>query len=311
MSGPTRSPAARDPAPVPPVLVLGLAVVAFSWAAPLVRFTTAPASAIALWRLVLATAVLVLLLSVRSGGWRPLLRLPRRDLALGLLAGVLLALHFWSWIASIQYTSVASSVLLVSTQPLFVALLSGLLLGERPAPREWAGILVAAAGAGWIGWSDATGVGGMALRGDLLAVLGALLAALYFIVGRSVRRRLDLVSWVTLVYGAAALVLVVVVSLQPDVSLVRGYSRTDWLVFVGLAAGPMLVGHTGVNYALRYVRAYLANLAVLGEPVGATLIAWVLPAIAERPSGATLGGGALILAGVALATLRGPSGRAR
>lgn len=306
MTPPPSPSAPPSRAPVPPALVLGLAVVAFSWAAPLVRFTEAPASAIALWRLVLAVGVLAAWLSVRPDRWRPLLRLPRRDVALGVLAGVFLALHFWSWIASIQYTSIASSVLLVSTQPLFVALLSAFLLGERPGGREWAGILVAATGAGWIGWSDAIG-GGMALRGDLLAVLGALLAALYFIVGRSVRPRLDLASWVTLVYGAAALVLLVVVSLQPEVALVRGYGRTDWLVFAGLAAGPMLVGHSGVNYALRYVRAYLANLAVLGEPVGATLIAWLLPAIAERPSPATLGGGALILAGVALATLRRPA----
>lgn len=295
------------PAPVPPALVLGLSVVAFSWAAPLVRFTEAPASAIALWRLVLATVVLAAFLTLRPGGWGAIRRLPLRDLGLGLLAGVLLALHFWSWIASIQYTSIASSVLLVSTQPLFVALLSAGLLRERPDGREWAGILVAALGAGWIGWSDAQG-GGMALRGDLLAVLGALLAALYFVVGRSVRPRLDLASWVTLVYGAAALVLLVIVTAQPQVSLVRGYSSTDWAVFAALAAGPMLVGHTGVNYALRYVRAYLANLAVLGEPVGATLIAWILPAIAERPNPATLVGGALILLGVALATVR-PSRR--
>lgn len=256
---------------------------------------------ISLWRLVIAVAVLAGFLTVKRGGWAPLRALPLRDLALGGGAGVLLALHFWSWIASIQYTSVASSVLLVSTQPLFVAVLSGILLGERPRPLEWVGLGVAAAGAGWIGWSDMAH-GSLALAGDLLALLAALLAALYFIVGRALRPRVDLASYVTLVYGAAAGVLLVVVVAQPDVSLARGYSANDWWVFVALALGPMLIGHSGVNYALRYVRAYLANLAVLGEPVGATLIAWLLPAIAEQPSAATLGGGVLILAGVVLAT---------
>jgi drug/metabolite transporter (DMT)-like permease len=91
-----------------------------------------------------------------------------------------------------------------------------------------------------------------------------------------------------------------------------GHDGTDWLVFIALAAGPMMLGHTGVNYALRYVRAYVANLAVLGEPIGATLIAWLLPAIAEVPGPQTLVGGALILGGIGLTVLRpGPQVGAR
>jgi drug/metabolite transporter (DMT)-like permease len=296
--------AGRNPAPpVPPALALAVAVVAFSWAGPLVRFTEAPALAVSFWRLALALVVIGSILGLRKEGWAPLRRLGRRDLGLALGAGILLALHFWSWIASIQYTSIASSVVLVSTQPLFVALLSVFLLREHPVRREWVGMGVAVLGAGWIGWGDFQ-VGGTALFGDALALGAALLAAAYYIVGRSLRARIDLWSYVFVVYGAAALVLLLLVLLLPGVPLVEGYGRGDWLVFAALALGPMLLGHTGVNYALRYVRAYLANLAVLGEPVGATLIAWLLPAIAERPSLPTLVGGGLILLGIGIAVGR-------
>jgi drug/metabolite transporter (DMT)-like permease len=296
---PPSSPA-QDAPPVPPVLALVVAVAAFSWAGPLVRFTEAPALAISLWRLLVAVGVIVLLVTFRREGWRPLAVLSTRDWIMGASAGVLLALHFWSWIASVQYTSIASSVILVSTQPLFVALLSALFLRERPRAVEWAGLTLAVAGAGWIGWGDAA-AGGTALFGDALALGAALLAAAYYIVGRSIRQRVDLWSYVLVVYGSASLVLLIAVGARPDVALVEGYGRGDWAVFVALALGPMLLGHTGVNYAIRYLRAYLANLAVLGEPLGATLIAWLLPAIAERPSGTTLAGGALILLGIAVA----------
>ncbi len=292
-----------DPPPIPPALALGVAVLAFSWAGPLVRFTEAPALAIALWRLLFSVAFLALVVSWRREGWRPLAALSGRDWLLAGGAGVLLALHFWSWIASIEFTTVASSVILVSTQPLFVALLSALLLREHPTRGEWVGLGVAVAGAAWIGWGDLAH-GRSAILGDAMALGAALLAAGYYIVGRALRRKMDLWSYVTVVYGAAALTLLLLVGGHPGVSLVSGYETTDWLVFLALAAGPMMLGHTGVNYALRYVRAYLANLATLGEPIGATLIAWLLPAIAETPDLSTLVGGGLILLGVAIA-LRG------
>jgi drug/metabolite transporter (DMT)-like permease len=293
-------PPGRETPPLPPALVLGAAVVAFSWAGPLIRFTDAAAVAVAAWRLLLSVAFLAAVVTFRRDGWAPLARLQRREWGLAVGAGVLLALHFWSWIASIQFTTVASSVVLVSTQPLFVALLSVLYLREHPRRGEWVGMGIAVAGAAWIGWGDMA-LGPAALLGDGLALGAAFLAAAYYVVGRSLRRKVDLWSYVTVVYGAAAVTLTLAVLATPGVPLVRGYGTGDWLVFLALAAGPMMIGHTGVNYALRYVRAYLANLAVLGEPVGATLIAWLLPAIAETPSVSTLVGGALILLGVGVA----------
>jgi drug/metabolite transporter (DMT)-like permease len=286
--------------PLPPGLALAGAVTAISLAGPLVRFSGAPALAIATWRLLFSVGVVGLFLILR-GSFLAGARMAARDWALGALAGVLLAGHFWAWVASIQFTTIANSAVLVSMQPLFVAGLSVAFLGERPARRQWVGILIAISGATVIGFG-AVGLGGRALLGDALALLAGVMAAGYFTIGRNLRKKLDLWAYTGLVYGVTAGVLLVAVVFSPDVPL-TGYPRQDWLVFLGLAAGPMMLGHTGINYALRYLPAYVANLASLGEPVGATLIAWVLPAIHEVPSPQTLLGGGLILFGIALGTL--------
>jgi drug/metabolite transporter (DMT)-like permease len=285
---------------VPPGLALFGAVTAVSLAGPLVRFSGAPALAIAGWRLLFSVAFIALVLVFRRSFLKGA-RINRRDWFLGIAAGLLLAGHFWAWVASIQFTSIANSAVLVSTQPLFVAGLSVAFLGERPTRRQWAGILVAILGAVVIGYG-AFGLGGKALLGDALALSAGVMAAGYFSIGRSLRQKLDLWAYIGIVYGAAAVLLLVAVLASPGVPL-TGYPAQDWWVFLALAAGPMMLGHTGINYALRYFPAYMANLASLGEPVGATLIAWVLPAIAEVPPPQTLLGGFLILVGIALGTL--------
>jgi drug/metabolite transporter (DMT)-like permease len=300
---PSRRPSVLEAHPRPPLspaLVLVVAVLAISWAGPLVRFTEAPAGVVAAWRLVLSTLFLAIVVTFRPDGWAPIRRLSGREWAFALGAGVFLALHFWSWIASLQYTTVASSAVLVSTLPLFVAVLSAGLLREAPRRGEWVGLSVAVMGAAWIGWGDFA-LGGDALFGDALALLAAVFSAVYFVLGRGLRQTIDLWSYVGVVYGAAALTLVLVVGIRPDLSLLGGVGPQDFWVFLALAAGPMMLGHTGVNYALRYVRAYRANLALLGEPIGATLIAWWLPSISETPASGTLVGGALILVGVSVA----------
>lgn len=288
-----------------PGLALSGAVVAVSFAGPLVRFSGADALVISAWRLLFSTAFIGLVLLARghlTGG----LRLKGREWLLGMGAGVLLAGHFWAWVASIQLTTIASSAVLVSTQPLFVAGLSVVFLREAPSVRQWVGIVVAVVGAGIIGWGDFS-LGGAALLGDFLALSAGMMSAGYFTIGRSLRRRLDLWAYTGLVYGAAAAVLALAVVAGPSVSL-TGHTLQDWMVFLALAAVPMMLGHTGINYALRYLPAYVANLASLGEPVGATLIAWLLPAIREVPPPQTLLGGVLVLLGIALGTLF-PGGR--
>lgn len=277
----------------PPALTLFVAVLAMSWAGPLVRFTGAPALAVSAWRLAFSVGIIAVVLAVRGGAsWR----LGRRDRLLAVLAGVLLAAHFWSWIASIDMTTVASSVVLVSTQPVFVAIFSTVFLAERPTRTQVAGILVAVLGAAVIGWGD-FGSGRRALLGDALAVAGAVFASGYYVIGRRLRQSLDLWSYIAVVYGIAAALLMLALLGHPAAA-VFGYGRGDWLVFVLLAIGPMMLGHTGVNYALRYIPAYIANLVLLGEPLGAALIAYAVPAIGEVPSGQTIVGGCMILVGI-------------
>lgn len=285
---------------IPPAGALLVAVAAISWAGPLVRLAGAPALAVAAWRLLFSTGFVALLLVARRSFLRGA-RLTGREWALAVASGLFLAGHFWIWFASVRLTTVASAVVLVSTHPFWIAGLSVLFLGERPTAREWLGIGIAVAGTALVGWGD-FGLGAGALLGDILALVAALLVAGYYTIGRRLRQKLDLWAYVGLVYGVAAVALAALAALSPGVAL-TGYPARDWLVFVALAAGPMMLGHTGVNYAIRYMPAYTANLVILGEAVGATIIAWLLPAIAEVPPVRALVGGAAVLVGIAVGTL--------
>jgi len=210
-------------------------------------------------------------------------------------SGLLLAAHFWSWIASLRFTTVASSVVRVSLKPIFVWALAAVWLHEHPSRREGWGIAVAVVGATLIGIGDARLSLG-ALGGDLLALAGALTAAGYYVIGRRVRATVGVWTYATVVYAVAAVTLAAV-GLLRHVPLI-GFAGRDWAVFGALAAGPMLVGHTGMNYALKHYRATTVNVAALGEPVGATLIAWL--ALHEVPGGLALVGAAVVLMGIGL-----------
>lgn len=291
-----------------PLLVLAGSLVGISLAAPLIRLSEAHPITIATWRLALAL-VPIAWLAWRSGSLRAYRTLARRHVLSALGAGVLLALHFWSWNASLRYTSVAASVTLVNLQPVIIAAVSTRLLGEPPSRRQWAGILIAMLGAIAVAWVDVpAGEGGgagstnRALLGDALAVLGALTAAGYYLLGRTVRQVLDTWGYVLLAYGAALVTLLLLAA--PAGATLWPQPPQEWAVFAGLALGPMLLGHTGMNYALGRLPAYLVNLTVLGEPVGATLLAAVLPFIGEVPSVGTLLGGGVVLLGVVIAARR-------
>lgn len=264
---------------------------------PLVRFSDSPALAIGVWRLVIAVALIGVLRAL-SGGTRP----HGREWRAAIVAGIFLAAHFWAWIASVEYTSVASSVALVCMQPVFVAILSATVLHEHPSRAQWTGIVVAVVGAFVIAWGD-WGRGREALIGDALALLGAMLVSVYYIIGRRLRQRLDLWTYTGVVYGVAALVLMVA-ALASGVELVH-HPGKEWLIFLGLALLPTMLGHTGANYALAHYPAYKVNLVILGEPVIASLLAWGLPGIREVPPLQTVAGGALILGGIALGMMRG------
>jgi drug/metabolite transporter (DMT)-like permease len=288
-----------------PAVVLVLSLLGISFAAPLVRLSTAHPVAIATWRLGFSLLIVGALLAI-SGQWRQLRRLGARDVAVASAAGLMLALHFWSWNTSVNLTTVAASVVLVNLQPVFVALLSAWWLSEPPGRRQWLGIAAALAGAGVVaseGFMDVVvATGHRPMLGNLLAVAGAVTAAIYYVIGRGLRKTIDLWAYVAVVYGACFIALLVI-ALVLHVPLTPQPPR-ELAIFAGLAIGPMLMGHTGMNYALRYLPAYVVNLTVLGEPIGATLLAALIPGIAEVPTLVTLIGGALILGGVILASRR-------
>jgi drug/metabolite transporter (DMT)-like permease len=276
-----------------PLVVLILAVLATTYAGPIVRLAAAPALAIAFWRLTLVLPV--------TGGLatRERSALRRSEVLLMVASGVLLAAHFWSWIASLRFTTVASSVVLVSLKPVFVWGLAAVWLHEHPSRREGWGIGIAVLGAILIGVGDARLSLG-ALGGDMLALAGALTAAGYYVIGRRVRATVGVWTYATIVYAVAALALLAV-AFARAVPLV-GFAGRDWAVFGALAAGPMLVGHTGMNYALKHYRATTVNVAALGEPVGAGVIAWL--GLHESPPALALLGGAIVVAGIGV-TLTG------
>ena len=259
-----------------PFLVLGVGVVVVSFAAILVRFAQAEAAsslAIAAVRLTVAAIVLAPFAWLRAGG--EMLRLPRRELGLCILSGALLAAHFWAWITSLEHTSVASSTALVTTNPLWVALVSAIVLRERPGGAAIAGIGLTLAGSALVFAADASrapGPGAAPMLGNVLALVGAMSASGYLLVGRALRARISLTAYIWLAYSAAALLLVAA-AMATGLSL-RSLPGTAWLFMVALALGPQLIGHTTFNWALRRLTATFVAIAILGEPVGAALLAY-------------------------------------
>ncbi len=276
--------------PVRVFLVMGVAVLAVSAAAPLVRLAEGVHPvAVGLWRTL--GVGLLLLPAVRP--------ISRRDALWTLLAGAFLALHFWAGFASLAHTTVMRSTLLVTLNPVWTALVEWLGWKEPPHRAWWLGLSVAVPGVLLLaGGGDA---GGATLLGDGLALLGGVFGSLYLLVGRQVRQRVGIASYAGLVSLAAALVLLpLALWLQAPL---WGYSGSAWLALLGLTLGPQLLGHNGFMYSLKYVKASVTSVFILLEPVGAALLAVVL--FAEVPGVLEIAGGALVLLGVALATRTG------
>lgn len=296
--------------PVPPLAGLAFGVLITSTAAILIRLAQASAPSLLIAAGRMGVASLILLAPAVLRHRRAWARLTRPQLIEALLAGALLAVHFATWITSLELTSVASSVVLVSTAPLFVALLSRPVLREAVPRPVWLGVALATAGGVAVAVLDAcagAGAGCMAgsllpsgeaaLRGDALALIGGAAAAGYFLIGRRLRAQLPLLVYITATYSAAAVLLAVTAlaaGLRP-----LGLPAQAWLIIALLALGPQVLGHSSLNWALRYVPAAVVSLALLGEPIGSTLLAALL--FREVPGPAALLAMALILAGIALA----------
>lgn len=270
-------------------------MLAVSSAAILIRLADAPAIAVSFWRCALGALVLLPFALARRES------LPRgRALYTGIISGMALGAHFGFWISSLDYTSVAASVVLVSTQPVFVAILAYVLFGERTSPVSFAGILVAVAGTSVIAADDS--VGSAALLGNLLALMGAVTVAVYVLIGRSARTsgRVGALPYSIVVYSSAAATLLAA-GLVSGVQM-WGYGAQTWFWLWAITLGPQLLGHTVFNWALGYVDASVVSGTILAEPVVSALLAWLI--LSERPGLLTIGGGAVVLAGLFL-LLRG------
>lgn len=234
-----------------------------------------------------------------------LARLTRRQIGMALAAGFFLALHFATWISSLEYTSVASSTALVTTNPLWIGLVSFLVFRETPTRMMIGGIALSFAGSLFIFWSDSrnAAAGADPLFGNMLALVGSWCFSAYLIIGRRLRAGLGLPAYVWLAYGAAALLLFAA-SGAGGVALFT-LSDTAWLVLLATALGPQLLGHTTYNWSLRYVSATLVAVVTLGEPVVSALLAFIL--FGEGFAPLQFVGFSLLLAGIYLAA-RGERG---
>jgi drug/metabolite transporter (DMT)-like permease len=274
-------------------LVLALGVVSVAFAAIFIRLAEAPSIVTAAYRLCIAALVITPFAITRAG--KELRQLNRNQILLAICSGAFLALHFALWITSLKYTSVTSSVVLVAISPIFVAVASYLLFKEKINGRVITGIAVCVIGTvviGLTGWQS----GGTSLKGDILAFLGAMAVTGYLLIGRKLRQKMGLLSYIFLTYTTAAVILLAAALIMGE-SLV-GYSRKTYLMFVLLALVPQLIGHSSLNWALRFVSATMVTIAVLGEPVGASILSIFI--LKEVPSIYEIIGGVLILGGIAL-----------
>jgi len=290
-------------------IVLAGAVAVVSTASILIRLAQAEGASsltIAAVRLGLAAAILAPFAWLKAG--REIMLLGRRELGLCLLSGMFLAMHFWTWISSLEYTSVASSAALVTTNPLWVGLASAVLLRERPAPVALAGISLTVAGSVLIFAADSGGSEGAAtnpLLGNALALIGAISASGYLLVGRALRTRISLTAYVWLAYTVAAMLLGV--ALAAGGTSLSALPAPAWGLMLLLAIGPQLFGHTAFNWAVRRLTATFVAIAILGEPVGAALLAWFF--FEEGFTTLQLAGFVILLAGIFVAA-RGEKSRA-
>ena len=288
------------------LLVLLAGVLAVSTASIFIRYAQPAAASltIAAGRLVFATLALAPFALTRHRA--ELARLTARQLRLAALAGLFLAAHFALWIASLERTTVASSVVLVTTTPLWVGLLSPLFLREPLTRRLALGIALALTGGIIVGLGAAGGADAAAgaapskaLLGDLMALSGAWMMAGYLMVGRRLRAGLTLVPYVFVVFGMAAVLLTV--AMAATGRSLFGLAPATYLWLVLLALVPQLLGHSSFNWALRYLPASFVAIALLGEPVGSSALAFGL--LHETPTPLELGGAVLILAGISVAAL--------
>ncbi len=292
------------------VMIFGILTI--STGSIMVRYAQsyAPSLVVAALRLFLATLVLTPFALSRHRS--ELAALSRGELALAGLSGFFLALHFAFWIISLEYTNVASSVVLATSTPLYVALFAPFTIKERVSRIILLGVALALVGGVVVGLSDACSINqaglqcpelgqffrGKAIIGDILATMAAVVAAAYVLIGRRLRAKLSLIGYISLVYGVSAIVLLVVMFASGNSPF--GFPPMAYFWFLMLALVPQLLGHSSFNWALGYASAALVSVALLVEPIGATLLAYIF--LGETPTMLKIFGAILVLIGVYIAS---------
>jgi len=298
--------------PAAPYLIIPIGIAAVSTASIFIRFAQNYTSSITIAAFRMGIAALLLLPYTLIKHKNELRTLSRKDFGFALLAGLLLAVHFGTWITSLEYTSVVSSVVLVTTTPLWVSLMAPVFLREKTPGIAVLGMFIALVGGAIVAGSDVCSwlPGGIScdfengfsgsknLLGDLLAVIGAISAAIYIMIGRHLRRKISLTPYIFLVFSTSALFLVIAMFITVGVPPIYPSRVYGWLILLALV--PQLLGHSIFNWSLKYLPAGYVSINLLGEPIGSSILAYIF--LNEMPPAVKIIGAILILAGIGLAS---------
>jgi drug/metabolite transporter (DMT)-like permease len=295
-----------------PIIVISLGIIAVSTSSIFIRFAQGAASSLVIsaYRLGLATIILI---PISAGSGKLNIRaMDKKQIGLVVLSGVFLAFHFATWITSLAYTSVASSIVLVDTSPLWVTILAALILRERITSLAMIGLALTLIGSVIIGMSDLCHLINGSIScpsipnmldtknfiGDLLALAGAFFASGYLLIGRVMRPKMTLNSYIFFVYGVAAIVLWGMVGFTHQT--ISGFPPVIYIWLIALAVIPQLIGHSSFNWALGYLSTAFVSISLLGEPIGSIILAFLI--LREIPSEITILGAIFILIGIILAS---------
>jgi len=279
--------------PTNPYFAIAFAVICISASAIFVRLADAPAGIIALYRLFFAVLLMAPLMVFKYR--HEFKRVTKKDWLMAIVSGAFLALHFILWFESLNYTSVASSVVLVTLQPLFAFIGTYFFFGERFSVAAIISMFITIIGSVIIGWGDFQ-VSGLALLGDILALLGAMTVTVYFMIGQQLRRSLSLMTYTFIVYASSTIVLIIYnVILQNNFV---SYTPSTWGWFFALAIIPTFFGHTILNWTLKWVSTSTISMAIVFEPIGASLLAYFI--LDELITPSQMLGGAIVIFGLFL-----------
>ncbi len=256
---------------------MSVGIVAISFASIFIKFCDdVPSIMIATYRLTISS---IILLTIAKGRGIRFTSFSKKQLLIGVLGGFFLSLHFSFWISSLKFTSVASSVVLVTTNPIFVGLFSYLLFREKQPPELILGIILSFSGSVILAIGD-SGLQGLSIQnpsfllGDVLALVGAIMTSGYLMVGSKLREEMDVLSYISVVYTFSACFLLIA-SVSWGIPF-TGYKASSYLYMVLLAVVPQLIGHTAINWSLKHLKTSMVAITILGEPVGASILAYII-----------------------------------